>query len=1428
MTSVEDRIVAMKFDNKQFQPAAEQTLSTLDRIKQALGFKGGDKGLTDVQAAANKFNMGNMDGQVNGVSKTFLAMSAVAITALANITNRAVDAGINIAKAFTLDPLEDGFAEYELQINSTKTILSNVAQSGAGLKDVEKALDNLNEYADLTIYNFGQMTDSIGKFTAAGVDLDTATASIKGIANMAALGGASATDASRAMYQLSQAISAGKINLMDWKSVENANMATSQFKDALTQTAVAMGTLDKSLVKNEGKMKNVTINGQSFRESIMSKPGEESWLTSDVLTSTLEVLTGDLSNAELAARGYTKEQIKSIQLTAKMGVESATQIRTFSGLMDTLKEGVGSGWATTWRHVFGGLNQATKLWTGVSNTIGSFVDSTSDARNKVLKDWKQLGGRKDLIEGLKNIWEGLVSVMKPVRDAFRDIFPPTTGKKLADITKSFRELTEGFKIGAETSENLKRTFRGLFAVFSIGWQILKGIFGVFGQLFGLAGEGTKGLLSFTGSIGDFLVKIDEALKKGDGLTKFFDGLADVLKVPLGIMIAVGKAIGAMFGFIDESAADAFANSMGRLRERLGPISGLVDGIINAFQAMGNFFAPLTKEISGYFKDLWGNLAAGISSGDFSAIFDMINAGLFGGILLIVRRFMSDGLSVDIGGGLLSKITESFGALTGTLEAMQTQIKAKSLMMIAGAIGILTLSLIALSVIDSAALTKSLVAVGAGLGMLVGSMQVLSTINGLSGANLVLLGLAFGALGAGVLILSFAIRNLSGLDWDELAKGLAGVGGLLVGLSGSVKLMSGVSGGLVRAGIAMIPMAVALVIMSTAVKKFADISWDEMVRGMVGITTALTIMSGAINTMPASTALVGPGLVAAAGALVIMGEAVKSFAGMSWEEIGRGMAAMAGALAAITLALIGIPPSVVLIGPGLIAVSAALLGFTKVLQAMAGMGWSDIGKSMVVLAGSLAILSGGLMAMTGTTAGVAALLVAATAIAILAPALVALGGMSWEEIGKGLLTLVGVFTVLGVAGFVLAPIAPIITALGLALLGLGAGMLMAGMGAMAFATAFTVLAAAGTAGVTVLTAMVMAIIGLIPAALTSLAQGIIAFAATIASGAPQFAAAFTVIIGAGLDAVIKLTPKFGKAIRVLLNEALRTIRSLFPKWVTAGLDMIGVFLQAVVDRIPRLATIAADGIAAFIRSVGKQAKKLSDAGFDALLDFIEGISKSIDENAAEVGEAAAGLGAALAKGMGEGIRAFAGEILDALSGALGKAWKYVKKALGINSPSKEYYEVGKFMMQGQAGGIRDHGEDMAREAERASINALDRSRSALRNLSELIQSDIDSHPTIKPVLDLTNIQNGSSAIAALMAGSTLSTSLSVGRANSVEEERRIAREIARENALVESKRNNDPSEIIFEQNNYSPEALSDATIYRNTRNLLAMAREALVE
>lgn len=422
---VDERVVSMQFDNRHFEKNVQTTMSTLDKLKQKLHLDGAAKGLDNVSTAAKKVDMSGLSSGIETVRTKFSALEVMGVTALANITNSAVNAGKRIISALTIEPVKTGLQEYETQINAVQTIMANVAHKGKTLDDVNNALDELNKYADQTIYNFTEMTKNIGLFTNAGVGLDESVASIKGFSNAAAMAGTDSTKASLAMYQLSQAMSAGSVKLLDWKSLETANITGERFVDTIKETAKAHGIAVDDMIAKEG----------NFRETLKS-----GWLTADLMaealnhytlsTETMTEAEQEAAKAKMRSNGYTEEQIDKLFKLGTEATNAATKVKTFSQMWGVIQESLQSGWAKTWQIIFGDFEEAKALFTPLTKFFTGIIDKISDARNKLLEgalgnpfkgflDKINNSGLGKTVEKVSNLSKGLEYYQKVVNDVWR-------------------------------------------------------------------------------------------------------------------------------------------------------------------------------------------------------------------------------------------------------------------------------------------------------------------------------------------------------------------------------------------------------------------------------------------------------------------------------------------------------------------------------------------------------------------------------------------------------------------------------------------------------------------------------------------------------------------------------------------------------------------------------------------------------------------------------------------------------------------------------------------------------------------------------------------------------------------------------------------------------------------------------------------------
>ena len=1450
--SVESQIVTMIFENTRFAGPVNATLGILDKLKTALNFGKEQQQISQLEQAGGRFNMGGMGTAVDGVSAKFLALSTIAITALSNITTKAISAATSFVKGFTFAPIMDGLREYETNLKSIQTVQANTDRP---LPEINAALEELNRYSDMTIYNFGEMAKNVGTFTAAGVDLQTSVSSIKGIANLAALSGSSSEQAATAMYQLSQAISSGRVGLQDWNSVVNAGMGGKKLQNALAQTAIAMGDIDAASVKLEGPMKKLTINGKSFRESIMAKPGEESWLSSDILVNTLSAMDNRFSRAALSQEKledgtlryknaievtaaieksraelekkngvkYTDEQFAALMQMSDAASQAATQVKTLGQVFDIAKETIGSGWSASFKSIFGNLTEAKKTFTNFSGSLNDIINANALLRNNTLADWKDDGGRKAVIQGLKNAFEALRRVFRPLTKAFRDLFPRKTGEELANMSKSFRDFTDRLIISKEAMGKLRATFRGVFAIFSIGWQIVKGLAGVFFDLFGAATEGTSGILDITAGIGDWLYGVDQALKKGDGLKNFFSGLTDILRVPIDAIKSLAALLGGAFDGLDSGEVSdklsPVGDAFGRLESIGNRLKAVWDGISGMFSGIASALAPLGEKIGEAFGGITEKIGDAFANGDYSGVMDALNVGLLGGIVLLIRNFLKNGFSVNLGGeGFLDSIKDGFDSLTGSMKAMQTQIQAKALLLIASAVALLTASMVALSLIDSEDLTKALGAMTAGFGQLLGSFAILSKLSGKAGfAAVPAAATALVALSTAVLILAGAVAIFATMSPEELAKGLSAVTVTLGALVASAQLIGKNAGSILATGVAMIPLAIGLTMIAGAVALFALMSWEDLAKGGAAIGGALAVIAGALFLIPPTAPLQAAGILLVAVAVNVLAGALKIIATASWEDIGKGGAVLAGALIAIGLALALIPPTAPLVAAGIMIVAEAMVVLAGALKIFATMSWEEIGKGMAVLAGSLLILGVALYAMSGTLVGAAALMVAALALAVLTPVLLALSQLGWDELLVALAALAGVFVLLGAAGYLLGPVVIVIIGLGAAMLLLGAGMALIGAGALLLATAFGIFTAAGSAGLV----MIGALINYLPQFFAKLGEGVVAFAVAIGKGGPAILQAFEDILSALIGALMRLIPKIGELIGKLIQTILKVITENIGKIVAAGFSILMAILSGIEDNIGKIVDKGARIIVKFLNGVAENIGDVIEAGANLIISTLEGIEATIRKNSQRFIDAGVGIADAIIDGIVQGIKDLGGKALDAIGDLGGSLVDKGKDALGVfGSPAKEFIPLGRSIPDGLISGMKSGEGDVGKAAGSLGNTASGKMSEALGKMAEVMQQDFDLNPTLTPVLDLTKLTQDASRIDGLLALNPIAPTVSYGQASDIYNQQQAS---STPDAPSEP---TVPGDVKIEQNYYSPRAISAGDSYRATRSAAGLLKGVL--
>ena len=576
-TVIDNRVVEMHFDNKDFEKNVKESMSTLDKLKNALNMDSA-KSLETLGKATNGFTMDGINTAIETSKLKFSALQVAGITAISKITGAAMDAGVKLVKSLSVDQITRGFDKYAEKTQAVQTIMS---ATGETIEQITEQIDKLNWFTDETSYNLIDMTNNIAKFTSNGIALEDATKQMMGIATAAALAGANSQDASHAMTGFSKAIGAGAMKRQNWQWIQTAHMDTMAFKQSLIDAAVEMGTLQKvgdglwvTMDKNEVSLSN-------FEEAM-----KDGWITTKVMTGALEQygnfseklhgslqkLDNAMSTSELLdyLEDYkagtldikqvaddleiSSEDLKSVMeelsdeslALGEKSFRAAQEAKTFQEAIDAVKDAVSTAWMTTFENIFGNYEEAKKLWTGVANGMWEVFAAGGEKRNQVLGIWKELGGRDSLLRGVFTMLNSILKPLQAVKAAFASLFP-SSNKGLANmllkITQGFERFAEKLKPSQELLEDIYWAFSGIFTagklVVTIFTDIVKAIFPVTKPLGSIASI----TVHILGLIGKYTTVISNFIIENGVLKGVIETIGAVLQKVSDIMFAVLKVMG---------------------------------------------------------------------------------------------------------------------------------------------------------------------------------------------------------------------------------------------------------------------------------------------------------------------------------------------------------------------------------------------------------------------------------------------------------------------------------------------------------------------------------------------------------------------------------------------------------------------------------------------------------------------------------------------------------------------------------------------------------------------------------------------------------------------------------------------------------------------------------------------------------------------
>lgn len=1377
---VDERVVEMRFNNAQFESKVQQTMKTLTAFDKKLKLDGAEKGFEKISGVAEKMNFTKLESAIENLGSKFSAMEVIGVSALARITSQAVDAGERLVKSLSLDQVTAGWNKYAQKTASVQTIMN---ATGKSITKVNSYLDKLMWYSDETSYGFTDMTQSLGQLTAAGGDIDKMIPMIMGIANATAYAGKGASEFQRVIYNLNQSYSQGYLNLMDWKSVELAGVATAELKQQIIDTGVELGKIKKGAV-------TVGTFGSTLSKKWADKTVMETAF-GKLADFTMAIKEGvDNGTYKNASEGIAALADQYDEATVK-AFKAAQEAKSFSEAIDATKDAVSSGWLETFEIIFGNYDIAKGFWTDLTDSLWDLFAAGKDSRNDLLSGafdngWTQmmksgLSDVSDLLEtglyqGLSNVGvitdedvekagsfgaavgealkkgklstETLEKALRGAGNGFSKMLDLSdaelkklgyTRKEVENIsskfTKFFEKVDDGTLSISDFADKMTQTsgrehlFNGILNVLNDISAALQPMKDAFNDILGPTCEGIyKALTAFD----EFTGKLQLSEDTADKVQRAFAGFFSVIKMGLSFLKGVGSGIATVFTSLSPvgnslltlaaNIGDYFvkleqsSNITGTFSEVLSTLSYILDKVAGGIQkvidwiielgtktsvvfdpikAVGTWFenfisfiTPKLKWLADKIGEIFEELGSGVSGAfgnlNTNAVWGFANAGMIAGLVAGIKGFLA--AFKDIGSTIkdtVGGVTELLNKLGEAIAAWKNNKNAETLKTIATAVAILAGSLVVLSMVKPERLAAS---VGAMISLFIELLAALAIYDEIT-KKTKKVGKGTSSMvvmAAGVLILSSALKKIADIDSEKLVSSVIALGAVMAELVAAQIAISKWAPDGAKHAMSMLVMAAAVRVLAGAIEQLGSLEWDEIVKGLVAVGGLLAEVAAFSALSKFSELSVGKaaGILILAAALAVLEKSVTAFSKMSLKQIGRGLAAVGGLLAEIAAFsfLSSFADHILSTAVAMTILSGGLLILSNAMANLGGMSLEQIGAALAALGGGLIEMGIALTLVKGSLASAASFLIMAAALNALVSPLKTFSEMSLEEIGHGLLALGGAMGIFAIAVGGLSLIGPIVIGVSLAL-SLLAGSFALLLGAMAAVSLMPLKMD-----------VLVGALGTLGAAVGVFIAGVIAGLGTAVG---SIATAIAEIVVAVCNAIAEAAPAIGDALIELITALCDVLITCMPKIEATVEVLIYALCDVLIACTPRILETIDTVFGNVFSYIGS---KLTDLGkwlWEKIKDPF-GVNNAVD--------AAKESGKNVAAGYAEGIAEGADLPATGIVGLAKAAQTAFKVFWGIHSPSKLAAEDAGYIVDGLIQGLGNN-TDAAKSAMAALANGM---------------------------------------------------------------------------------------------------------------------------
>ncbi|MBP5597062.1 MAG: hypothetical protein J6Y02_16885, partial [Pseudobutyrivibrio sp.] len=279
--SVDNRVVEMRFDNKQFEKNIHQSMQSLQKLDKTLDMTDSTKKFKKFENTVNNADFSKMEKSLQFIEYRLSALGMTSAKVINTITDK-IGGGISKLYNMSFGQIKSGGMARALKLEHANFMLDGILKDAEKVKDI---MDNaVSPAVDGTAYGLDAAANAASQFVASGIeDIDKLKTALTGISGVAAMSGSEYEEIAHIFTKV-----AASGRMMGDTVVELSTRG-------INAQAELAKYLDVSIDKVQEMQKKGQISFETFANAMNDAFGEQAKKANDTYTGALSNLKAALS-----------------------------------------------------------------------------------------------------------------------------------------------------------------------------------------------------------------------------------------------------------------------------------------------------------------------------------------------------------------------------------------------------------------------------------------------------------------------------------------------------------------------------------------------------------------------------------------------------------------------------------------------------------------------------------------------------------------------------------------------------------------------------------------------------------------------------------------------------------------------------------------------------------------------------------------------------------------------------------------------------------------------------------------------------------------------------------------------------------------------------------------------------------------------------